>query len=135
MNGDSYRLKPAAGALFEQKIEIGRQNCSNREKMGKGIRPYKRIQGHASLADKPLMESLPPPNTTRWVARRKAAVVTAVLSGKMTIEEACHIYQLSEEEFLSWKCALERHGLAGLRVTRIQQYRRVPPARARAPRR
>jgi hypothetical protein len=41
----------------------------------------------------------------------------------MTIEEACRYYQLSEEEFLSWERALENHGLAGLRATRVQQYR------------
>src|SRR5262245_11749198 len=70
-----------------------------------------------------LMESLPPPNTKRWVVRRKAAVVAAVRGGGITIEEACRYYQLSEEEFLSWEQALERHGLAGLRATRVQQYR------------
>jgi hypothetical protein len=70
-----------------------------------------------------LIEQLPHPNTKRWVARRKAAVVAAVRSGEITIEEACRVYQLSEEELLSWDRALELHGLAGLRVTRIQQYR------------
>ena len=75
------------------------------------------------------MESLPPPNTKRWVVRRKAAVVAAVRSGGITIEEACRAYQLSEEELLSWERALETHGLAGLRATRVQQYR--GPRRAR----
>ena len=46
---------------------------------------------------------LPPPNTTRWVVRRKAAVVAAVRAGVITVEEACRRYQLSEEEFLSWQ--------------------------------
>jgi hypothetical protein len=36
---------------------------------------------------------------------------------------------LSEEEFLSWERAFERHGLAGLRTTRVQQYRAPPPRR------
>ena len=79
------------------------------------------------------MESLPPPNTKRWVVRRKAAVVAAVRSGGITIEEACRVYQLSEEELRSWERAFETHGLAGLRATRVQQYRR--PRRARAPHR
>jgi hypothetical protein len=70
-----------------------------------------------------LLESLPPQNTKRWVVRRKAAVVAAVRGGGITIEEACRYYQLSEEEFLSWERALESHGLAGLRATRVQQYR------------
>ncbi len=70
-----------------------------------------------------LLEQLPHPNTKRWSARRKAAVVAAVRSGGITVEEACGSYQLSIEEFLSWQRAFETHGLAGLRVTRIQQYR------------
>ena len=73
------------------------------------------------------MDDLPPPNTTRWVTRRKAAVVVAVRSGKITMEEALRRYQLSEEEFLSWQRAFETHGLAGLRATRVQQYRRSRP--------
>ena len=76
-----------------------------------------------------LMETLPPPNTKRWVVRRKAAVVAAVRGGGITMEEACRYYQLSEEEFLSWDRAFERHGLAGLRATRVQQYRASPPRR------
>jgi transposase-like protein len=74
-----------------------------------------------------LTEQLPHPNTKRWVVRRKAAVVAAVRSGGITVEEACHVYQLSKEELLSWDRAFELHGLAGLRVTRIQQYRRSRP--------
>ncbi len=70
------------------------------------------------------MADLPPPNTKRWVVRRKAAVVAAVRSGGITIEEACRIYQLTEEELLSWERAFEVHGLPGLRATRVQQYRR-----------
>ena len=70
-----------------------------------------------------LIDTLPPPNTKRWVIRRKAAVVAAVRSGGITMEEVCRTYGLSEEEFLSWDRALESHGLAGLRVTRIKQYR------------
>jgi hypothetical protein len=77
-----------------------------------------------------LREGLPPPNTRRWVVRRKAAVVVAVSSGRITSEQACEVYQLSEEELLSWMHAFETRGLAGLRTTRIQQYRRGrPPAR------
>jgi len=80
------------------------------------------------------MQDLPPPNTKRWVVRRKAAVVAAVRRGRLTIEEACRVYQLSEEELLSWDRAFELHGLAGLRTTRIQQYRSARLARV-APRR
>ena len=75
------------------------------------------------------MDDLPPPNTTRWVIRRKAAVVTAVRSGRITMEEALRRYQITEEEFLSWQRAFEMHGLAGLRATRVKQYRRPRPPR------
>jgi len=78
-----------------------------------------------SVAGTPLMANLPPPNTKRWVVRRKAAVVAALRSGGITIEEACRVYQLSEEELLSWERAFEIHGLPGLRATRVQQYRRT----------
>jgi len=66
---------------------------------------------------------LPPPNTKRWVVRRKAAVVAAVRAGVITLEEACRRYELSEEEFLAWQRAFETYGLRGLRTTRIQNYR------------
>ena len=61
---------------------------------------------------------LPPPNTVRWTARRKAAVVAAVRAGKITLEEACRYYQLSEQEFLGWRHVFDAHGLRGLKVTR-----------------
>ncbi len=69
---------------------------------------------------------LPPPDTERWVIRRKAEVVAAVRGGLLTIDEACQRYRLSVEEFLSWQRAIDRFGLAGLRATRIQDYRSVP---------
>ena len=77
------------------------------------------------------MTSLPPANTRRWVVRRKAAVVAAVQGGKITLEEACRRYNLSEEEFRAWQRAFEAHGLPGLRATRLQQYRTRPPPRRR----
>jgi hypothetical protein len=67
---------------------------------------------------------LPPPNTIRWMARRKAAVVAAVQAGKISFEEACSYYQLSEEELLGWQHALDSHGLRGLSVKRLQGNRR-----------
>ncbi len=77
---------------------------------------------------------LPPPDTKRWVARRKAVVVSAVRSGAISLEEACRRYELSVEEFLAWQRAIETHGVAGLRVTRLQIYRDTPPARLGKPR-
>ena len=77
-------------------------------------------------------DDLPPPNTKRWVVRRKAAVVAAVRVGRITMQEALQRYQLTEEEFLSWQRTFEAHGLPGLRATRVQQYRETRhPRRAR----
>ncbi|MFT6461354.1 MAG: hypothetical protein ACJA0Y_000850, partial [Maricaulis maris] len=66
---------------------------------------------------------LPNPSTQRWVVRRKAEVVAAVRGGLLTLEQACQRYSLTVEEFLGWQRSIDRHGLAGLRTTRIQQYR------------
>ena len=66
---------------------------------------------------------LPPPNSQRWVIRRKAEVVAAVHGGLLTLDDACARYRLTNEEFLGWQKSIEQHGLAGLRTTRIQQYR------------
>ena len=69
------------------------------------------------------LSSLPPPNTERWVARRKAEVVAAVKGGLLSFEDACARYRITAEEFLGWQRPVDRHGLPGLRVTRIQNYR------------
>ncbi len=69
------------------------------------------------------LDDLPPPDTKRWVIRRKAEVVTAVRAGLLSLEEACERYHLSVEEFLSWQALIEKHGMRGLRTTRLQQYR------------
>jgi hypothetical protein len=66
---------------------------------------------------------LPPANTKRWVARRKATVVAAVDHGLIEAEEACEMYQLSSEELDLWRAAVRQHGAAALRVTAIQKYR------------
>ncbi|CAN5531578.1 DUF1153 domain-containing protein [Caulobacter sp. DWR2-3-1b2] len=69
------------------------------------------------------LSDLPPPETQRWVIRRKAEVVAAVRGGLLSLDEACDRYKLTNEEFLNWQQSIERHGLAGLRTTRLQQYR------------
>ena len=65
---------------------------------------------------------LPPPETKRWVPRRKAVIVNAVRCGAISLEEVCRRYQLSVEEFAAWQRAIEAHGVPGLRVTRLQIY-------------
>lgn len=74
-------------------------------------------EGSTELSD------LPPPGTKRWVGRRKAAVVSAVRSGLLTLEEACERYSLTVEELMSWQRLLDRGGTAALRTTRLQTYR------------
>ena len=69
------------------------------------------------------LADLPPPATDRWVIRRKAEVVAAVRGGLLTLDEACERYRLTNEEFLGWQKSIERHGMPGLRTTRIQHYR------------
>ena len=79
------------------------------------------------------MTGLPPLNTRRWVARRKAAVVAAVSSGMITIEEACRRYHMSEEEFSTWRRAFENFGIHGLHAGCIQQQRGLRLSRAADP--
>lgn len=99
------------------------------------MRPIDKAPSEDAPSGMPSLKGLPHPNTKRWVARRKAAVVAAVRTGGITIDEACRVYQLSEEELLSWERGFELYGLAGLRATRIQRdrlLRRPRPATAAA---
>ena len=69
------------------------------------------------------LADLPPADTDRWVIRRKAEVVAAVRGGLLSLEDALRRYDLTSEEFLAWQKSIDRHGMAGLRTTRLQQYR------------
>ncbi|NAZ36961.1 DUF1153 domain-containing protein [Rubellimicrobium sp. CFH 75288] len=66
---------------------------------------------------------LPPRDTRRWVASRKAAVLRAVAAGLISRATALEMYGLSEEEFSEWEQAVARHGTGGLRTTWLQRYR------------
>ena len=70
-----------------------------------------------------LSSVLPPANTKRWVASRKADIVRAIRSGALSRADACSQYLLSDEELRLWERALDTIGVAGLRVTRVQIYR------------
>ncbi len=67
---------------------------------------------------------LPPAGAMRWGARSKAAVVTAVRSGVLTLEEACKRYALSTAEYLTWEHGLDTGGLEGLGLAGRQERRR-----------
>jgi hypothetical protein len=82
-------------------------------------------EANSQAADLDPQPELPAPNTQRWVIRRKAQVVAGVRNGVISLDEACQRYTLSIEEFLSWQRLIERHGLAGLRATRVQNYRAI----------
>ncbi len=84
------------------------------------IRPAKVI---GPLGESLSLDTLPPPSTTRWVVRRKAEVVAAVNGGLLSVDEVCERYNLTVEEFAAWQRAVERSGMPGLRVTRIQHYK------------
>jgi Protein of unknown function (DUF1153) len=90
--------------------------------------------GEIALRTGAVNVELPPRGTRRWVARRKAAVVTAVRNGAIGLEEACRRYELSEEEFHAWERGIAAYGVAGLRVTRLQIYRDTPLIRHQKPR-
>jgi hypothetical protein len=76
---------------------------------------------------------LPKPNK-RWVIRRKAEVVAAVRGGLLSLDDACKRYSLSIDEFLNWQRQIERHGVRGLRTTKIQDYKDRHPAGPALPR-
>jgi hypothetical protein len=92
--------------------------------------------GHGAAlppAESAMLEKLPPPDTERWVARRKAQVVAAVQAGLISLDEAMARYRLTLEEFTSWQRALYRHGLYGLQVTHSQICRLADLRRQRSP--
>jgi len=83
------------------------------------IRPAQVI---GPLGEPLTLEALPAPDTRHWVIRRKAEVLAAVKGGLLSVEEACERYDLSLDELMLWKRAVERSGMYGLRVTRLQLY-------------
>ena len=80
-----------------------------------------------TLADGEVMTlaDLPPAETRRWVASRKAAVVRGVVYGLITQTAALDRYHISEEEFLSWVRAVSDHGEPALKATTLQRYRQL----------
>lgn len=68
-------------------------------------------------------ETMPPADTTRWVASRKAQVVAAVEEGLMSLDEVLARYDLSHEEFYGWQRALHAAGVKGLRIAWAQHDR------------
>lgn len=70
------------------------------------------------------ISDLPSPTAAYWVPRRKAELLAAIDGGLIGLADACARYRLSGEELESWRRALDRAGIAGLRVTKVQKVRR-----------
>ena len=68
---------------------------------------------------------LPPDETRRWVASRKAAVVKAVVFGLISRKDALSRYALSDEEFAEWETAVAEHGEGALKATALQKSRQA----------
>ncbi len=66
---------------------------------------------------------LPPTDTKRWVASRKAMVVRGVLYGLITLSDAKKKYGISDEEFNAWVSAVAEHGVDALKTTALKKYR------------
>lgn len=78
-----------------------------------------------TLADGNVMTraDLPPVKTRRWVASRKATVVSAVVAGLITRKDALEMYFLSDDEFCEWEDAVQNFGIDALKTTALQRYR------------
>ncbi len=73
------------------------------------------------------MEDLPQPAAKRWSSLQKANVVAAVEGGLISRSEACRRYELSVEEYLTWKDIILRFGIEGLRASQSQAVWQATP--------
>lgn len=60
--------------------------------------------------------ALPPPNADRWRASQKAAVVIAIRTGLLNVDEALARYAMAPEELRNWDEAFDRGGIPALRA-------------------
>jgi len=56
----------------------------------------------------------------RYTARRKAQIVAAVRDGRISRRRAMHDHSISAEELDAWMADFDRHGVPGLRTTKLQ---------------
>lgn len=70
-----------------------------------------------------ILANLPANANTRWTPKRKAAVVFAIRAEIMEEVEALAKYGITALELTTWRADVDASGIAGLRATRLQQYR------------
>lgn len=71
------------------------------------------------MSDK-LLSGRPP----RWRAKDKVRALLLVNGGQIPRRAALKLWDISEEEWMSWQGLYRRHGEHGLRATKVQAYRR-----------
>ena len=59
------------------------------------------------------LDDLPSEATMRWVKRRKAEILAAVRGGLLSLDDACARYQITVEEFLSWRDMIDPPAITG----------------------
>jgi hypothetical protein len=75
------------------------------------------------LGERLTLADLPAANTTRWVPRRKAQIVSAIKGGLLSFEEASVRYTLTSEELAEWTRWEGLFGMKGLRTGKLQYYK------------
>jgi hypothetical protein len=108
------------------KASVGTLELSSRSRSSRSIVS---IQAEKAVADSTENQHcaemiLPPTNTVRWVASRKTSVLAAIDAGSLSIEEARLMYRLTIEEIASWSRLAALHGRDGLKVSRLEKYRK-----------
>jgi transposase len=78
------------------------------------------------------INDLPKERNVRWTIRRKAIVAACVQGGLIGLPEVEERYGISVDEFMEWKRDLDRGGMDGLKVTKMQRHRETKKSRAEA---
>lgn len=79
------------------------------------------VSYYVNKADKIIQQA--PGGGIRWTAKLKEEVLTLIATGQLTEQEAHMIYDLSDEELEQWRRLYNRHGVRGMRTTRLHEYR------------
>lgn len=104
--------------------------CKIRKKLDgvapKASSPLRTVWGRGYAWGKPERKSKPVrglPNPKRWVISHKAAILTALMTGKVTEGEILsHYPDMSETELKEWYSAFSTYGQLGLRTTSAGMY-------------